>query len=1594
MLQSAPRVELQPSSPPHGSAAPNAGPVNRSGSKGAAALVSDEAAEETVVLVLPHSVHVAEPGHAKGSQQSMSDSDSPLSPASLYWDNASSADEDPPLPGGDRVYTGADVAYDASGEEVLDGRDCKSDDSRGDAAYNADLSQLILLPSRSIGDGVTVDVSPRSNSSTASGGNTLQSYGIRKIEPMVCRMTCEEALKMLSECGGSKSTTPTAKAPERRRPTPPTRSARTPASDTSRSSTKSKTELDVELLKFLQSQESSSAKEPPSPSVEETSPRQQQEQLPCDDNTDPVSPVAASAPTLPEAEAEAPKPQPVHPAVPTPPNYSDYFQEDSEALSQLRAVFTPEDQHAEEGGTPTRASCALPADPLEAGLHPLFPVVDWLPEEPPQETDPAEEDQDAISLFNGVDALSPYDQYGEPFFVSEGPDGPDDINAKMRLLRHVHESLYTSSEMASLSTIEKFILELLQPDNDFGTLNAYGRLLAFVNLSALRRHMSQLAALYLHPEMAVVRHVMRFNEEGSIQKMLHISESVASGHMTDKAGSAAILDLVARMDRKDVSHYDKGYGSEQATPAEGASRGGGAGHSQVDLKSNRQLLALLDDLACLYRPGGEAHFPRFVCGSIDRKNVDAVETLSIPFDKADRRNVHVQFERLGGPPDADWPASTYIPQVVAEGLRVQVAPLKQQASSCWSLGTVTSVSSGVLMVAVDSAGAKDAGRATTSDRMYMMRNFIPPNVPSMRVEKAQWRILPRQVDLDRDIYVGSCLSVFDPAVGGFIDRVVVNVLFGEGDECCIAPVKSPKDESLFEVSAPAEGYGAQPNGCSESHGDRGEVAGLHASTKSAGSVPEGLCALNRGGHDDSTRNRKFQGAGGAFDKIYGTKDGVLGNAAVSTGPRGRVPVNAHAMGNGNPKVAASATVWDGETCAKRAGVELIPTCHCKGHTLRMFEGRAATNYAGRPRRVILSALNDRRDVTIEVDKLRAYKLNYDLQSHFDCLPDPVSAGAQPSTGWPATYFQHCVWVVPRYLSFREAMPDPASLSRVGSHWFFEPERCLLLFPYNKSVDLLQEAPRLVSFLHPELNYTALCAGIWNVRASGHGPGDAQQAAVGKAPAAEPPQSRAEPLSLTRSQKAATRELTATDIVNEACMGVVRCHSSLVRRLFGCTSVISLWMTLDGLDLNDADASQLTLTIRIPEKPHCARCGGAVYARSDVTKTLPAARPIRVPPAAGGSAVVATLPRLLKNAATGISALSGTEDAAGKPIDAAVEGLMDILLGATKEGMQGTSVASRTDQGRVGAATGAGSSSNSVRNEDQNRLGYTREQLVFSDLEATEEVIRRLHLLATSRWRVTREFIAAYSTDEDVVLATVRAQQHAPSSPAARHFNGRSEFIHKLAEFLSSVRHSNTVRIDGDLYRGAYSSSSELFNPRSIEAVLLRGWAAFIIGQNKARTMQQAQPQVRRYVAEKPQRPGFARRPSAPGPQAHAQAPGADVQRGQAAGKADRSATAHSSSHVPAGEVETAQGARGGQLRRSREEKRPKPSRGESPRDGGAVRGAAEPEKKPRRGPRSLLARMADAEYCEFKDKEVRFKYVSVVKWDEDLEPSAVVSGAQ
>lgn len=1129
-------------------------------------------------------------------------------------------------------------------------------------------------------------------------------------------------------------------------------------------------------------------------------------------------------------------------------DYASLFEDDDDVICKLRNMFVENDKSIlcdQFGSTfPGDTAHDVCLDEIDANT-----LSEWFPVESSMTRDFISEITDISGMLNVDDEESQRDELGVEFIDDNAVDSVAvDVNSHMKMLRHIHESLYTSSDISSLRTIEKFMVDLLQPDSDFGSLSAHGRLMTFISLAALRRHMFQLFALYQHPEMSLIRDILYQGDDGYIKTVLNISEAHANGQLSDEASDAAIKEIMNRIDRNDEMNCPiymrkaSPMGKMIDIPAFGGKGRHPVVQSLLNMKSNRELLNTLDELSELYKHGCEPHFPRYVCGSIDRKRAKDVETLSIPFDKSDRRNIHVQFESF----DANtgmWPDLMYLPHSIAGDLKVQVNCSKQPSSSCWTMGTVKSNSSGILLIAVDATEGNEViklpmdgqYKGLPNERMFMMRNFVPPNVPTIRIEKARWRLLPIPLDVNRHIYVGSCISVFKKDLGGFVDMVILNVYYEDDNKGGIAAVKPPEDESLFQ------------------------------------------CTSHCGASDINEKTAV---------NYYETDGSISNNTVYST----------H-TGNGDS--------------------DQLHTCHCKGHTLRVFEGKSAPPKA---KRVVLSPLSQRKEIVVDIEDLHAYKLNYDLQAHFDFQTEVYIPGSGlQSTGTTLSNFQHCVWVVPRHLRRSDIQSESGIATRVGSHWFFEPEKCLVIFPYNRNMDILQECSRMVSFLHPELNYNAVCTGIWSIRGSKNIQ-DVPQTTLEPTVPVELYSGRTETTSYTRSQKAATRELKMSDIVSEACNGVTRCSMSLVRRMLGCNAVISLWIALDGFD-TDKEGSNLNLAVKIPMKPECDKCGGKVYASDDITKNVAIDEDVDLTNHMGDEAPP-----------SGATALSSG----------------DIPI--------------------------------------------------FRNLESTEVVIQRIQNLSASRWRLAREFVASSSVDDELYPASGRGGSSSCNNQQARYTLGKSTFLNKFVELMGDVRKSNNVVVDEGLYRRAFQWSDRYFNTRAIEDTLMRGWGAFLTNKPPRLTTSGMNPNERQPLpGDKDYTEGSSRDGGAPDEMYK------DGARRLGMKDGNRNSELHTGKGGKSSHDATIKRKSGGDAENSVSSSRKKKKgdkKGEHTTSRGAgknsygsqrnARGSADGERK-RNPSRSARIGRLTADYTRFNDKDIRFKFISVVKWDEDLESDALLN---
>ncbi|KAK2197396.1 hypothetical protein BdWA1_000396 [Babesia duncani] len=833
---------------------------------------------------------------------------------------------------------------------------------------------------------------------------------------------------------------------------------------------------------------------------------------------------------------------------------------------------------------------------------------EWLPQEPNASVSCQIDGNEIEDLFNSV--TMDCDESQEGLVISlEGNCNQSDLESKLEAISFVHESLNANAEAASLCNLEKFLVELLQPNSSLGSLSRFGRLIAFVNLTFIQKHISQLDALYKHPEMLAIRNVISENDMGSIWNIIQH----AAGYQDpqpDNTNTHAIMKLINRISRSESPIQASGQNVESSQSAS-ANLGGHNAHSgkyktytsSASTKLQRQLLKVLDCISGVYASGKEPHFPRFVCGVVDRKNVQATETFSVPFKKSDKRNIHVQMEKLSGS-QRHWPDVTLIPHTLTEGMHVQVAPPKALSHMYWKEGVVTLISAGVVTVTMNSEQERE--------RTFLFRNFLAPNVPVIKIERGCWRLLPRPLDLETDLYVGACLCL-DEGNGDCVDVVIMNVYFENG---CVAPVKSPGDESLFHYVT---------------NNDKTDILNV--------------------------------------------------------------------------------------------------TCSCNGRSLRVFEGGVARVY-NKPVRVLVHYFHENKQRLVDVEGLSGFKLNYDLQAHYDLV----------SENFLNTQLPFCVWVVPRDLSFLKGV-DMGKVDTVARRWMLEPQKCLVLFPFNRNVDLYQDISQLVCFLHPEMNFAALGAGMWTVRTSDKSGANTLASSFVNSMVSSMLSGGlgtvSESNSCTRSQKAAIRDIV-NDATGEGCSGIVVSPFPLLRRLYGCTPVISLWIAMEAVDPQVFQVPT-DMNVEIPALPPCSKCKGVVFSRRDITRLVP-----------------------------------------------------------YKEG----------ESPRVP---------------------------IFANLEKTGDLVRRLQHVAGGRWRITRDFAASYTVDDDFVItstrlpsAVVEPEESEDEQDEFATFDGPNLlFLRHLHDLMSNVKMAmDNAPLEPVLYRNACDNASQDLTTQ-MEIALAKGWESFI-----------------------------------------------------------------------------------------------------------------------------------------------------------------------
>ncbi|BAM38919.1 conserved hypothetical protein [Theileria orientalis strain Shintoku] len=193
--------------------------------------------------------------------------------------------------------------------------------------------------------------------------------------------------------------------------------------------------------------------------------------------------------------------------------YSRVFENSEESLSLLKKMFV-----ANSNSNSNAAKTSFKEqgeDSEDPGMQ--MDKFEWIPNEPTEDN--------LMGTKENIEELfeNNFEEDCDGYMLSSYfNQAQTDLDVKLMNLATIHESLYTTSDTATLRTLEKFLLQLLQQKNFYGSLTPFGKLLAFINLSFLKRHITLLDTLYSHPEMSVIRNALA-NSRGQIEKTLNAS---------------------------------------------------------------------------------------------------------------------------------------------------------------------------------------------------------------------------------------------------------------------------------------------------------------------------------------------------------------------------------------------------------------------------------------------------------------------------------------------------------------------------------------------------------------------------------------------------------------------------------------------------------------------------------------------------------------------------------------------------------------------------------------------------------------------------------------------------------------------------------------------------------------------------------------------------------------------------------------------------------------------------------------------------------------------------------------------------------------
>ncbi|CCF73447.1 hypothetical protein BMR1_02g01430 [Babesia microti strain RI] len=421
-------------------------------------------------------------------------------------------------------------------------------------------------------------------------------------------------------------------------------------------------------------------------------------------------------------------------------------------------------------------------------------------------------DLDNYHIYHGIDNIS--------YLTYSTDANRTGIDSK---LEFIYEVLNSNGSNMTLSKLEGFLRILTTDDNPIGTLTPYGSLMAHTCLRFLKSYIRTDNKGNSHDPDTFIYSIEGKKGKSKLSKQGITNENETTTVSSDfrriamfnfELYSKQLMDTIHSQDKSIAinkrkfddltSNYTKSESvSIDSMSAISDSTDKRAVSSQT-LKIIKQGSAYLQDFISKYRIGFEPHFPRIVCGSIDRSLVTNQASITVPIDKSGR-SVHIAFEALSDSYGMSvWPELNQLPNSLQLGTKIQIAWHKTPGNMRWYIGTIVQSTASQYSVQVY------LGKNEYKTRYCTMKYFVPPNVPVVKPDNTWWRLVPREINLSTDLYVGSCVSLYD-IISNFesIDCVICNVYYSN-DNSPNGPIKGPNEE-IYKSDKSSSGFKIQLN---------------------------------------------------------------------------------------------------------------------------------------------------------------------------------------------------------------------------------------------------------------------------------------------------------------------------------------------------------------------------------------------------------------------------------------------------------------------------------------------------------------------------------------------------------------------------------------------------------------------------------------------------------------------------------------------------------------------------------------------------------------------------------------------------------------